>query len=193
MRHAVVRLIVPYRISRQPIAAPMPRPGFSRWRNSRVHGIAKRQIVLTSPASFVIVDDVDDNRFLVSKALLRSFPSASIIECVDSSTALAAVQCEKPAAIIVHRSFDLNGPAMIRALRGVTSIPIVMVSGRESCPEAIEAGANAFLNYEAWARIGTVIAEVLSPCYVPALSGTPFKPEGDPLGWRPGAYRTTAQ
>jgi hypothetical protein len=171
----------------------MPRPEFSRWRSRRVRGNANRQIVLTSPLSFVIVDDVDDNRFLVSKALLRSFPSSSIIECLESSAALAAVQCEKPAAVIVHRSFDLNGPAMIRALRGVTSTPIVMVSGRESCPEAIEAGANAFLNYEAWARIGAVIAEVLSPRYVPALSGTPFKPEGDPLGWRPGAYRTTAQ
>jgi CheY-like chemotaxis protein len=171
----------------------MPRPEFSRWRSRRVRGIPNRQIVLNSPPSFVIVDDIDDNRFLLSKALLRSFPSSSIIECLDSSTALAAVQCDQPTAIIVHRSLDLSGPAIIRALREVTSaIPIVMVSGRESCPEAIAAGANAFLNYDAWLRIGTVITEVLSPRYVQALTGAPFK-QADPLGWRPGAYRTSSQ
>ena len=146
--------------------------------------------MLNSPASFVIVDDIDDNRFLLSKALLRSFPASRITECLESSAALAAVQCEKPAAIIVHRSLDLSGPALIRALRGVdATTPIIMVSGRESCPEAIEAGANAFLNYEAWLRIGTVVGEVISPHYVKALTKTPFAARGDPLGWRPGQYR----
>jgi hypothetical protein len=36
-----------------------------------------------------------------------------------------------------------------------------MVSGRESCPGAIEAGATAFLNYDAWLRIGTVVEDTI--------------------------------
>jgi CheY-like chemotaxis protein len=143
-----------------------------------------------SATSFVIVDDVDDNRFLLSKALLRTFPASRITECLESGTALAAVQQEQPTAIIVHRSFDLRGPAVIRALRGVApGTPIIMVSGRESCPEAIEAGANAFLNYESWPRIGAVITEVLSPRYVKAFTKTPFDARGEPLGLRPDKYR----
>ena len=146
--------------------------------------------MLNSPASFVIVDDVDDNRFLLSKALRRTFPEARITECLDSGAALAAVQRETPAAIIVHRSFDLSGPAMIRGLRqAAPGTTIIMVSGRESCPEAIEAGANAFLNYEAWSRIGTVVAEVISPHYRKAFTKTPFAARGNPLGRRPDQYR----
>ena len=149
--------------------------------------------VLNSPLSFVIVDDIDDNRFLLSKALLRAFPASVITECLESGPALSAAARDKPTAIIVHRSMDLNGPAMVRALRGVTATtPIVMVSGRERCPEAIEAGANAFLNYESWSRIGTVIEEVLSPTYVRVLTAAPAKAERDSIGWRPDAWRTTA-
>jgi hypothetical protein len=51
---------------------------------------------------------------------------------------------------------------MIRMLRLVNpTVPIIMVSGRESCPGAIEAGATAFLNYDAWLRIGTVVEDTI--------------------------------
>ncbi len=136
------------------------------------------------PPCFVIVDDVDENRFLLAKTLLRKFPQSLIVECQTSDTALATVENDKPTVIIVHRATDLDGPALIRLLRRRTDAPIVMVSGRESCPEAIEAGASAFLNYDAWLRIGAVVEEVLSPHYVKALTKTPFRPERDFLGLR---------
>jgi DNA-binding NtrC family response regulator len=135
--------------------------------------------------SFVIVDDVDENRFLLAKTLLRKFPQSLIVECQDSSTAAAAVARELPAAIIVHRSIDLDGPSVIRLLhRQAPTVPIIMVSGRETCPEAIESGACAFLNYDAWLRIGSVVEEVLSPHFVKALTKTPFRGERDYLGMR---------
>jgi len=111
---------------------------------------------------FLIIDDVEENRFLISKTLLRKFPGALVQECEETAPALAAAQHDRLAAIIVHRSTELSGPAVIAKLRRLNpSVPIVMVSGRESCPEAIEAGANAFLNYEAWLRIGTVVEDVM--------------------------------
>ena len=135
--------------------------------------------------SFVLVDDVDDNRFLLAKTLLRKFPQAVLLECREAAPALAAVTQEKPSAVIVHRAWDLDGVSLIRAIRQQSpTIPIIMVSGRESCPEAIEAGAHAFLNYDAWLRIGTVVEEVLSPQYIKPLTKTPFKRERDYLGMR---------
>ncbi|HUR56394.1 MAG TPA: response regulator [Opitutaceae bacterium] len=133
----------------------------------------------------MLVDDVDDNRFLLAKTLLRKFPQAVLLECREAAPALAAVAREKPAAVIVHRALDLDGVSLIRAMRQQsTTVPIIMVSGRESCPEAIEAGAHAFLNYDAWLRIGTVVDEVLSPQYIKPLTKTPFKKERDYLGMR---------
>ena len=173
---------------------PSPYAGFTQWRHGRVPGIFSPPAVLNSPLSFVIVDDIDDNRFLLAKALLRAFPASVITECLESGPALSAAVRDKPTAIIVHRAMDLNGPPMIRALRGVTATtPIVMVSGRESCPEAIAAGANAFLNYESWSRIGTVIEEVLAPDYVTVLTAAPAKADRDSIGWRPDAWRRAAQ
>jgi CheY-like chemotaxis protein len=137
------------------------------------------------PARFLIVDDVDENRFLLSKTLLRKFPGSLITECDDAATALATVKAEAPTAIVAHRAHDLDGLTLVRELRTIApQVPIIMVSGRETCPEAIAVGATAFLNYEAWLRIGTVIEEVLSPEYVKALTASPFESQRDFLGWR---------
>lgn len=146
---------------------------------------------MNGPLQFLIVDDVDENRFLIGKTLLRKFPGSLITECEDSAPALDAARLQAPALIIVHRTRDLDGVAVIRALRQISAdVPIIMVSGRESCPEAIEAGANAFLNYDAWLRIATVAEEVMSPQFVKALTASPFRSSPDFLGFRPGGERS---
>ena len=140
---------------------------------------------MNPPPSFLIVDDVEENRFLLSKTLLRKFPGTTIFECRDSVSALAALREHQPSVVVVHRASDLGGVSLIREIRSVQrTTPIIMVSGRESCPEAIHAGATAFLNLEAWLRIGVIAEEVLSPGYVTALSANPFTRAQDFLGWR---------
>lgn len=112
---------------------------------------------------FLVVDDVPENRFLVSKSLLKKFPGSLVQECEESTPAIAAVQHDRLSAIIVHRGLDVDGPTMVALLRRVNpSVPIIMVSGRESCPAAIEAGANAFLNYESWQRIGALVEQTIA-------------------------------
>jgi CheY-like chemotaxis protein len=111
---------------------------------------------------FLIVDDVAENRFLVVKTLLRKFPRAIIQECEHSIPAIAAAKADRLSAILVHRTDDLDGVSLIAQLRRVhAEVPIIMLSGRDECPEAIAAGANLFLNYEAWLRIGTIIEQVI--------------------------------
>src|SRR3954462_11408179 len=86
---------------------------------------------------FLLVDDVAENRFLLAKTLLRKFPQALIQECQDSTPALSAVKTDKLTAIVVHRASDIDGLTLITLMRHINpTVPIVMVSGRDTCPEA---------------------------------------------------------
>lgn len=117
---------------------------------------------MTPLPKFLVVDDVAENRYLLAKTLLRKFAGSLIQECEDSTPAIAAAQHDRLTAVIVHRSSDVDGLTLIAMLRRVNpAVPIIMVSGRESCPGAIEAGATAFLNYDAWLRIGTVVEDTI--------------------------------
>src|SRR4051812_20503234 len=117
---------------------------------------------MTPLPKFLVVDDIAENRYLLAKTLLRKFSGSLVQECEDSAPAIAAAQHDRLSAIIVHRGADIDGLTMIRLIRQVNpTVPIVMVSGRESCPGAIEAGATAFLNYDAWLRIGTVVEDTI--------------------------------
>lgn len=125
-----------------------------------------------SPLSFLIVDDNSDGRFLLAKTLLRCFPRAGVHECVDIDVAVASAKKLHPAVIIVHRAGGLDGIETIRQIREANaSTPIVYVSGYDRSHEAVRAGANCYLNYDAWLRIGTVVADLL-PNHVAPEEGT---------------------
>ena len=135
-------------------------------------------------ANFLLVDDVVENRYLISRTLIRKFPDAIIQECDTIDSTLQAMKSAPFTAIIVHRTIELDGPEVIARLRALDrAVPIVMISGRESCPEGIEAGASAFLNYDAWLRIATVVEELLSGRYVKALTASPFQPSEESRRW----------
>lgn len=111
---------------------------------------------------FLIVDDNSDSRFLLAKTLLRKFPGAQMLECQTSEKAVAILSREKPHAVVAHRTQETDGQTLIRSLRAADlTVPIVMVSGIDRREAARLAGANAFLHYDEWLRIGTVVAELL--------------------------------
>jgi CheY-like chemotaxis protein len=113
---------------------------------------------------FLIVDDNADSRFLLVKTLLRKFPQAVVQECQDGDAAVALVRSEKLDAIVAHRAAEVDGLTLIRMLRQANpTLPIVMVSGFDRSKESLAAGATCFLSYDAWLRIGTVVAELLAP------------------------------
>lgn len=112
---------------------------------------------------FLIVDDNPDSRFLLVKTLLRKFPHAVLKECQEGATAVSLTKSGSFDALIVHRAEEVDGLTLIRMLREVNAkVPIVMVSGIDRSKESVKAGATTFLSYEAWLRIGTVVAELLS-------------------------------
>ncbi len=124
------------------------------------------------PISFLIVDDNSDGRFLLAKTLLRCFPRSGVQECVDIEAAVVFAKKMHPAAIVVHRAGGLDGLESIRRLREANPhAPIVYVSGYDHTEEAKQAGASCYLNYDAWLRIGTVVADLL-PNHIAPEEGT---------------------
>lgn len=122
---------------------------------------------------FLIVDDNPDSRFLLAKTLLRKFPRAAMLESETGDRALAILSQEKPTVIIAHRAEEVDGATLIRSLRDRNpTVPIVMVSGIDRTESARLSGANSFLHYDEWLRIGTVVAELLK-------SVTSESPESD--------------
>ncbi|HVU33370.1 MAG TPA: response regulator [Opitutaceae bacterium] len=124
------------------------------------------------PLTFLVLDDNADGRFLLAKTLLRCFPTSAVQECVEIEVATTLCRTQPPHAVIAHRARGLDGMETIRQLREANpSVPIVYLSGIDRTQEAIRAGATCFLNYDAWLRIGTVVADLL-PNHIAPEEGT---------------------
>lgn len=112
--------------------------------------------------------------------MLRKFPRSIIHETQDSSAAVAMVTSNRLDAVIAHRAADVDGLALVRTMREANpAVPIVMVSGIDRSKAAIAAGANAFLSYDEWLRIGSVVAAMIAN-EKPIL--TDSEPDATPTG-----------
>ncbi len=118
---------------------------------------------MTKPPIFLVVDFHTESRYLLVKTLLRKFPGAMIHECDDADGGAELVHSGSLAAVVVHRTFDYSGAEVVRRFRAADpQVPIVMVSGMDRAEAALEAGANSFLLYEEWLRIGSVVEAHMS-------------------------------
>lgn len=136
------------------------------------------------PASptFLVVDHNADTRYLLVKCLLRKFPDSFIREADESEAAMDLLRHGEISAVISHRTVEMLGVELVEAFRKINpSVPIVMVSGIERTTPALAAGADRFLLFDEWLRIGTVVQELLrsprrsanAPAQAPAMPGTP--------------------
>lgn len=115
-----------------------------------------------APLRFLVIDDHTDSRMLLVKSLLRKFPTALVQECQDGDTAIAIAEADILSAIVAHRTYDYDGATLASLLRQARpEVPLVMVSGHDHAAKARAIGADAFLHYDEWLRIGTVVAEVM--------------------------------
>lgn len=118
---------------------------------------------MSAPLQFLVIDDNADSRFLLVKTLLRKFPAAVVHECQSSAAALVMAKTSDLSAIISHRTTETAGIALLRDLRAINSqVPMVMVSGVDRRELALAAGADRFLLYDEWLRIGTVVEELVN-------------------------------
>lgn len=118
---------------------------------------------MPAPLKFLVIDDNADSRFLLVKTLLRKFPTAVIHECQSSEAAFEMAKTEDLAAIISHRTTETAGITLLRDIRAINpDVPMVMVSGIDRTELAIAAGADRFLLYDEWLRIGTMVEELVA-------------------------------
>ncbi len=112
--------------------------------------------------NFLIIDETPSDRTLLARTLLRRFPSALLQDTPDAKTALAWVKTRKLDAVIVHQAADADAVTLVRELRRTSpALPILLVSAADRAKEAAAAGANCFLPFDAWSRVGGVIADLL--------------------------------
>jgi CheY-like chemotaxis protein len=105
-----------------------------------------------------------DSRFLLVKTLRRKFPKAAIYETDDAEKAIEFARAFNLAAIVAHRTFEMNGAELVQRLRDADpKVPIVMVSGIDREEQALAAGASVFLHYDQWLRIGTIVEALQCP------------------------------
>lgn len=108
--------------------------------------------------NFVVIDFHAESRYLLVKTLRRKFPDAQIYEMDDADKAIDIAREVTLAAVITHRTFDVEGVELVRRLRDADpAVPIIMVSGMDREEAALAAGANCFLSYDQWLRIGSVV------------------------------------
>ena len=117
---------------------------------------------------FLVIDFHAESRYLLVRTLLRRFPQATIHECDDARRALELARAVNLRAIVTHRTFDVSGLELVKLLRDADpEVPIVMVSGIDREQDALRAGANAFLLYDEWLRLGVAVEH--------AMAGAPRK------------------
>ena len=114
------------------------------------------------PLNFLVIDHNPDSRFLLVKCVQRKFPGAAIQEAEDGEVAIELARQPDLAAIITHRTREYFGTELVTKLRDANpEVPIVMVSGIERTAPALKAGADRFLLYDEWLRIGSMVKELL--------------------------------
>lgn len=123
-----------------------------------------------APLQFLVVDHHHDSRRLLVKCLLRTFPQAEILEAEEGDPAIETARSPQLTAIVTHRTREYLGTELVGKFREVNeTVPIVMVSGIERTTPALAAGADRFMLYDEWLRIGTLVKELLDAGRAPQV------------------------
>jgi hypothetical protein len=111
----------------------------------------------------LIIDAEADGRFFLGRTVARKFPHAVGLECQTRGQAEALAKDPALFAIICHKAIDAEGKDLIPLLRSLRpDVAIVYISGTDRSQYASALGADAFLLFEEWLRIGVVLEEAVS-------------------------------
>ena len=121
-------------------------PGFPLWRN-RVDGSAYDQTMSDPRRPILVVDDDAKIVRLVRTYLERD--GYRVVEAFDGRSALASIALEQPLLVVLDLMLpEVDGLAVIRAVRRTDRVPIVMISARGATADRISGlveGADDYL------------------------------------------------
>jgi CheY-like chemotaxis protein len=110
---------------------------------------------------FLLVDDLAENRLLITKTILKRFPNAVVHECQDAATAVAFATHEHLSAVVAHRTAEIDGETLAAMIhRGNAAIPIVLISGRPSQTTPL-IGVMAVIGWDEWQTTADILAEIV--------------------------------
>ncbi|HET6978385.1 MAG TPA: response regulator [Pyrinomonadaceae bacterium] len=111
---------------------------------------AKMKKKAAEPPSVLIVEDTEDNRFMMRRLLEMS--GYRVFEATNGEEAVKVAQAESPQLILMDLSLPvIDGLAATRLIRKVPDLqttPIIAVSAHDSSDfqaEAVEAGCNSYV------------------------------------------------
>lgn len=138
------------------------KPGYKYIASGRYWSVSPPQPLMNTLRTFLLIDDKRETSYVLTKTLVRRFPAVNIYEAADKIGALEFARRKTLDAIIVRHVWDADVGTIIGELRAIRpTVPIVAVSSVDCAKAALASGADRFLNYEEWLRIGSVVAEVL--------------------------------
>ena len=115
------------------------------------------------PLHFLIIDDNPDGRDLLVRTLRRKYPNAQIQDVAAPHIAINFARIRAWDVIVAHRAGEMDGESLIRELRtAAPTTAILGVSGMDRAVGMKAAGANAFLNYDAWLLLGNAVEELVA-------------------------------
>jgi CheY-like chemotaxis protein len=118
---------------------------------------------VTTPRKLLVIDYNPDSGALLVRTLLRKFPRAVVQLVADAEAATSIVAHEKMAAVVAHRTNELNGVELIEYLRRLDPhVPILGVSGIDRRAALLAAGATDFMLYDEWLTVGTRVESLLT-------------------------------
>jgi len=104
----------------------------------------------TPPATILLVEDTEDNRFMMRRLLEMS--GYEVVEATNGEEAVRLAESERPQIILMDLSLPvIDGLAATRAIRkldGLAETPIVAVSAHDTSDfqsEALAAGCNSYI------------------------------------------------
>ncbi|NTU85100.1 MAG: response regulator, partial [Chloroflexales bacterium] len=102
------------------------------------------------PLTVLIVEDVPEDRLTMRRLLARAAPTGyTFLEASRGDQALAAVQASLPDCVLLDQRLpDMDGLALLAALRAVTDVPVVLLTsaGNEALAvAALQQGAQEYL------------------------------------------------
>lgn len=114
------------------------------------------------PKKILVIDHNADSGSLLVRTLARKFPQTVVQLCPETEPAVAAAATEAIDTIVLHRTFEDDAVSLVRAIRAVNKgVPILGVSGIDRSEKLLAAGADGFLNYDEWLRVGIVVNNLL--------------------------------
>lgn len=114
---------------------------------------------------FLLIDDNRDGRSVISRAVQRKYGEAlrhdfPLLQ-LAAGTLRSLGDVPHPWIAVVGRTPEHDTPGLVAAVRAIQPrIPVIALGRNEEAHASLAAGADQFLDYEAWLLLGVMVERI---------------------------------